>query len=187
MFDNTNQVRSHANRITDGNCIIVDYAKFHGYQGSFLVENNVCANNGGRGVHVFHSSNVLARNNTLYRNLTHPEINDGELTAIDAANVTFVNNLVWSTHGATDVHIWASSNVTVNNNVVVGQKLDQSGGANPVIEDAQLRNPNNRPSATDFQPRGGSPVLGRSNTNRPQRDLIGNVRPQSAAVGAIEG
>ena len=187
VFDNINQVRSPANKITDGNCIIVDYAKFHSYQGSFLVENNVCANNGGRGVHVFHSSNVLARNNTLYRNLTHSEINDGELTAIEAANVTFVNNLVWSSNGASDLHFWRASNTVANNNLIVGEKLvSGAGGTNPTIADAQLQNPNNRPSVTDFQPRAGSPVIGRANDNRPSRDLRGVNRSQAAAVGALE-
>jgi len=190
VFDNTNVVRSHANKITDGNCIIVDYSKFHNYQGGFLIENNVCANNGGRGVHVFHSGNVLARNNTLYHNLTHREISDGELSAIEAWNVTFENNLLWSTNGASDMHFFRTQNVRANNNLIVGEKRENLGGANvgnnPTITDAQLKNPNNRPSAADFQPRAGSPVLGRSNSNSPARDLRGVGRPGSAAVGASE-
>lgn len=186
VFDNINQVRSPANDITDGNCIIIDYNKRYNYQGGFLVENNVCANNGGRGVHVFHSSNALVRNNTLFRNLTHPEINDGELTAIEARNVTFVNNLVISNGGTHDIYLFRAQNAVANNNLIVGEKLDQSNGNNPSIGDAQLRNPNNRPSATDFQPNAGSPVLGRSNQNRPGTDLRGVSRPGAGAVGALE-
>lgn len=186
VYDNINIVRSHANKITDGNCIIVDYMIRHDYQGDFLIENNVCANNGGRGVHVFHSSNVLARNNTLYRNLTHPEINDGELTAIEANNVTFENNLVISSSGARDIHFWRASNATANNNIIVGEKVDSSGGANPTIANAELTNPNLQPSATDFQPRAGSPVLEQSNGNTPVSDLRGVNRPRAASIGALD-
>lgn len=186
VYDNTNQVRSHSNAITDGNCIIVDYMIRHNYQGDFLIENNVCANNGGRGVHVFHSSNVLARNNTLYRNLTHPEINDGELTAIEASNVTFENNLIISSNGARDIHFWRVENATANNNMIVGERIDSSGGTNPSITDALLTNPNVAPSSTDFRPLSGSPALGEANGNTPLRDLGGTLRPPRAAIGALE-
>lgn len=61
--------------------------------------------NGGRGVHVFSSDNVLVRHNTLYKNLQTLDIGDGtrigggELTAIAASNVWFVNNIVYSGFG----------------------------------------------------------------------------------------
>ncbi len=186
VFDNINIVRSAANKITDGNCIIIDYTKQYGYRGGFLIENNLCADNGGRGIHVFHSNNVLARNNTLFRNLTHAEIRDGELTALEANNVEFRNNLVWSTDGAKDVHLWRANDTRVVNNIIVGEKIDNSGGNNPTVSNPALRNPNLRPSADDFRPSSSSPVVGRSTGSTPSRDLRGTARPGSPTVGALE-
>ncbi len=107
--------------IGDGNCIIIDdqrryQGKLEGnktadgaYKSDTLIENNICAWNGGRGIHVFNSDNVVARNNTVYQNLNTPGMSGGELTAIFAVepgdeakqiprrgNVQFFNNVIVS-------------------------------------------------------------------------------------------
>ncbi|NJK87032.1 MAG: DUF1565 domain-containing protein [Bacteroidales bacterium] len=64
---------------TDGNGIILD--DFHcsqswdigqtggvNYPHASLIENNLCYNNGGRGIHIFNSDNATIRNNTCYYN-----------------------------------------------------------------------------------------------------------------------
>ncbi len=98
--------------LTDGNGIIIDVFKRsranplkpHGedkdgpllpYRGRTLVENNLIYNNGGRGIHVFRSEKVDVINNTCYENQKTPDINGGEFTAIDAGEVTILNNIAY--------------------------------------------------------------------------------------------
>jgi len=90
--------------LTDNNGIIIDLAGGHddastsgvGYRrpAQTLIENNVVYRNDGRGIHVFKSSNVLARNNTCYQDLVGSQYtSEGELSASFAADVLFVNNV----------------------------------------------------------------------------------------------
>lgn len=56
---------------TDGNGIIIDFFDNPGgtaYQGRTLVENNLCFDNGGKGIQIFKSSKVRCINNTVYHN-----------------------------------------------------------------------------------------------------------------------
>jgi parallel beta-helix repeat protein len=94
--------------LTDGNGIIIDVfnrsranpLKKHSedkggplapYYGRTLVENNLLYDNGGRGIHVFRSSNVDVVNNTAaYMNQKSADINAGEYTAIESSNVVFL-------------------------------------------------------------------------------------------------
>ena len=97
-----NRVHGNANvnppgkglKITDGNCIIFDESLVSGYTGASIASNNLCFNNGGRGIHVLRSADVVATNNTLVNNMLHPDMDGGELTAAFSRNVTFRNNLV---------------------------------------------------------------------------------------------
>ncbi len=128
VFLNENRVVNlEANpSITDGNCIIIDDQRRRQnvdtnkvrkgpYESDTVIEDNICAGNGARGIHIFNSDNVLVRNNTLYNNLRMDQFaGDGELNAAlyyddEAAdqtiarraparrgNIRFVNNLVVS-------------------------------------------------------------------------------------------
>jgi parallel beta-helix repeat protein len=63
-----------------------------------LVVNNVSYYNGGRGIHVFRSSNVTVANNTVFNNLTDACIttnawSPGELSQQGGANNLWLNNL----------------------------------------------------------------------------------------------
>ena len=90
---------------TDGNGIIID---LHGgypgapvvagvkYPARTLIENNVVYSNGVRGIHIYKSSNVLVRNNTCYQNLVDATYtNEGELSAVYAKDILFVNNVAY--------------------------------------------------------------------------------------------
>lgn len=95
---NRNQDRDASGNIdlykhTDGNGIIIDTGGFQGPK--TLIQNNLVYRNGGRGIHVFNSSNVTVLNNTVYGNNLDPYIvGGGELTAATANNVLFSNNVV---------------------------------------------------------------------------------------------
>ena len=88
-------------RPTDGNGIVVDdtinsqqpTGNNQLYSGTILVENNLCYNNGGQGVHYFQSENVTIRNNTLYRNLRSFDFG-GEVSVVRGNDVLVYNNIL---------------------------------------------------------------------------------------------
>ncbi|MBC7807895.1 MAG: right-handed parallel beta-helix repeat-containing protein, partial [Akkermansiaceae bacterium] len=84
---------------TDGNGIIIDTTGREGPK--TLIQNNLVYRNGGRGIHVFNSSNVDVLNNTVAQNNLDPYLSlegggagGGELTVVSASNVLFSNNVV---------------------------------------------------------------------------------------------
>jgi parallel beta-helix repeat protein len=162
----------HGDGITDGNCFILDDARHtqawgdavkaglaQPYTGTTLVENNLCANNGGRGIHVFLSDNLIARNNTLYKNGETPGI-DGELSAVESGNVEFYNNIVYAANGTKAIVNYQSSRVTMRNNLLFGS-TDVDDGAGTLIQaDPLFANPSTDLAAADFSLRSDSPAIG---------------------------
>jgi len=134
---------------TDANCIIVDDGRhtqngspFPDFGGRALIEGNRCENNMGRGIHVFESDHVVARNNTLRRNMganrwypaPAPFGFDpwegyrwtAELNASRASDVRFENNVVDNAPGSYDRNSWSSSNVIFRSNRYVGSGIATS-------------------------------------------------------------
>jgi parallel beta-helix repeat protein len=125
VFQNENRIADPAfGYPTDGNCIIIDdnrrtqdklpnKTNDGAYEADTLVENNMCAGNGGSGVSVFNSDNVLVRHNSLYNNQRTAAQNGAQLSAsfyaaagstsgkqvpVRRGNNRFVNNVVvWDT------------------------------------------------------------------------------------------
>ena len=87
---------------SDGNGVILDANDaspgaggegHRSYRGRFLVVNNACWGNGGRGVNVFETSNADVLHNTLYRNATRGDIgSEVELGRTD--RIRLFNNLL---------------------------------------------------------------------------------------------
>ena len=101
-FANENKVDNVLfGRPTDGNGIVVDDTQnltaptgnHQLYPGTILVENNLCFNNGGQGVHCYQSENVTIRNNTLYRNMRSFDFG-GEVSVVRGNNVLVFNNIL---------------------------------------------------------------------------------------------
>jgi len=127
IWANENKETGEDGLFTDGNCIVIDRFNEADYAGRTAVTNNVCANNGGRGVHVFRSDNVDVIHNTLYQNARTPGLTgEGELSTYDADNVRFINNLVQPRPGMRASLPWLSTNLVFNNNVYL-----MPGGAQP--------------------------------------------------------
>lgn len=98
IYGNISKYTSKAH--TDGNGIIIDLCGGYdtastpvAYPARTLIENNIVYLNGGRGIHVFKSSNVLIRNNTCYKNSQDTQIKDGEFVEAYAKEVITVNNV----------------------------------------------------------------------------------------------
>jgi parallel beta-helix repeat protein len=89
---------------TDGNGIIMDtfldlYSQTLVFPYQTLVSNNVSYYNGGRGVHVFRTSNVTVANNTVYNNGTDYCINAyylADLSQSGGSNNLWINNAALS-------------------------------------------------------------------------------------------
>lgn len=152
-------------QITDGNCVIIDDGRNeqgesgHGvYQGTTLVEHNVCFDNGGRGVFVYKSDRVVIRFNTLYQNLRTPQIRGGEIAIAEASQVEVIGNLVWPTDPTRAISVEEAFAVFVWGNLAVGD-ADQPTGVATVI-DPQIVQPSLDPLIADFRLRCSSEALG---------------------------
>ncbi len=62
-----------------------------------LVENYLCFNNGGQGVHCYQRGNGTVRNNTLYRNMRSFEFG-GEVSVVRGSNMLVYNNILCATN-----------------------------------------------------------------------------------------
>jgi parallel beta-helix repeat protein len=200
-----NKVSQSNGKTTDGNGIIVDDFRntqlnsANGvYKPATLVENNLVVDNGGRGVQVFLSDNVVVRNNTAYMNLKDKNLMggaaNGELSAVKSSAVTFVNNLVV----ARDKKLVAFlDSMTTGNrwdaNVAVGTKSSQQsdarwGESNRFDVDPKLRAPALDAINADFHPQRDSALVQAGLAdNAPGDDLDKQKRPAGKpTLGALE-
>ncbi|MDF5721868.1 MAG: right-handed parallel beta-helix repeat-containing protein [Rhizonema sp. PD37] len=105
-YSNENQVPREDGKFTDGNGIIID--DFRHTQGDkrslkytnwTLVENNFVFDNGGRGIEVYQSDNVIVRNNTAFKNLKSRNLEgtlNGEFTTFFSSNIQFYKNIAYA-------------------------------------------------------------------------------------------
>jgi parallel beta-helix repeat protein len=190
VFANENRVPDIKNKvITDGNCIIIDDArntqhevndplKNRRYTSATLIENNICAGNGARGVHVYSSDNVLARHNTLFKNQITATINDGELSAYDASNVRFVNNIVYTLPGKRATGIGNATNIVYERNLYFNTTNIPNKSVTDLIGDPLFEGSGAVPTAANFRLRVGSPAVDKALAgNSPTIDFGGRARP----------
>ncbi len=220
VFGNANKVPDkYSGEITDGNCIIIDDQRRYQnklsnkttdgpYQSSTLVENNICAGNGGRGVHVFNSDNVMVRNNTMYQNMRTPGLFGGEMTAIFAieaadigknipsnrGNVRFVNNIAVSSDTKL-TEVFASTPAdevaaTFDHNFYFGSSSISKLGDTDIVGNAQpFVSPSTDVFAANFRLNSSAWAIDRALPSQsPGADVGGIARPQGDApdMGAWE-
>jgi hypothetical protein len=191
----------HISDPSDGNCIIIDDNKITQgynrtgppYEGRTLIANNLCAANGGRGVHVFESAHVDVVNNTVFHDLQSGYDGlQGELDASESDDVRFVNNLSIAVDPGNVFDSWGlGQNVELSNNVFSGRANRQPPGGFTMVGDPMLVNPTADPRSGDFRPAAGSPVIGAgaasyANVPIPKVDFLGRARPAAPSAGAFE-
>jgi parallel beta-helix repeat protein len=204
VFNNENRVsfvQSDPPIITDGNCIIIDdlrqtqkfmqnnLTQYPVAKGGVLIENNICAGNGARGVHVYSSDNVLARHNTLYQNQLTSSINDGELTAFDADNVRFVNNIVYTRPGKRATGIGNATNVVFARNLYFGTTDIPNKSSSDLIGDPKFVTPGTNLFEANFRLQDGSAATDLALAGQsPAIDVSWSPRPKGKAadIGAWE-
>jgi|GEM_PF-1849815 len=174
---------------SDGNGIIIDDAEHtqaavkHPYRGKILIQNNLSYNNGGSGIHAYHSSNVDIINNTAYHNSNSPHLNYGEIFANSSRSVRIMNNIMVANgenvngdYNNTDVVY--SHNLFHNGTVVVP-------GEHTVHADPKFVNGTKR----NFRLREDSPAIDAGTAaGAPAEDIAGKPRPAGAGfdIGAYE-
>jgi len=190
--------------LTDGNGIIIDVfqrsranpLKPHGedrngpllpYRGRTLIENNLIYNNGGRGIHIFRSEKVDILNNTCYMNQKTPDISAGELTAIEAKQVVFLNNIAFARPEKRANTQDGSSGIVWSHNLIAGGKdiLLHDG---VMGQDPRFAAPSLTAKPDGFLLLPGSPAIGKAIAAVvPKDDLVGKTRPASdrADLGAL--
>jgi Right handed beta helix region len=188
----------YENRITDGNCFILDdtqHTQSTGsavqdgfrdpYTGTTLVENNLCFDNGGRGIHAFFAENLIARNNTLYRNAKTPGI-IGELSTVRSNNIGFYNNIIYANAGSTAIVNDNSSNVDIDDNLVFGSDRMDGTIGRLIQVDPLFFNASTDLNTADFSLRSGSPAIGAgSSENCAATYFDGTPRNGACTVGAF--
>ncbi len=162
-------------RVTDGNGIIVDDSKNtqnfttndHSagpYDGQTLIEGNVCFDNGGRGLNIYESAHVTARNNTFYHNLKHPDLTGGEITVSNSDDIDLEENIAVSRNAfkpsARPLAIARSTAVAVSESVFFGGTADAPASRGNVSVDPLFIAPSTDPRLADFRLRPESPARG---------------------------
>jgi parallel beta-helix repeat protein len=177
-----NFVHHNENRVgalSDGNCIILDSNNDVGYTAATMISDNMCWANGGRGIHVFRSSNASVVNNTLIGNLRNVSSPEGELSALYATNVLFRNNLVQPGRGGWSNHVYQAGNVLFDHNAYVDDRAEVMGTNDIVVPGLPL--------AFGFLPPTDSAVTNGGNPDlAPGIDMIGSPRSGRPDIGAWE-
>jgi parallel beta-helix repeat protein len=211
-FSNENKRAKEDGTVTDGNGIIIDdfrhtqgQKKLPKYTAATLVENNIVFDNGGRGIHVFQSDNVVVRNNTAFKNLKSANLHgttNGELSAFFSSNVRFYNNIAYGANSSkkTLVNDYSADNIWDYNLFYNGTIFFGSGKSsgtlgkhnvinvsplfiNPSIAGAIAANKAN------FRLQPKSPAINAgTSTNAAPTDFTGKLRPAGSKhdIGAYE-
>jgi parallel beta-helix repeat protein len=130
-FANWNRVNNPSfGRPTDGNGIVVDdfYNSQSGgngvrYNRQTMIENNLCFNNGGQGIHCFKAQNVRVRNNTCANNMGAFDFG-GEVTVSESERIYVYNNVLQARSGKRAALQFNSQNYWFGYNVIDGPTRD---------------------------------------------------------------
>ena len=175
-------------KLSDGNGIIIDVNQYpYGgapggvqYRGRTLVENNLCVNNGGSGIHSFRANHVDIINNTVYQNAI-VMTDYGNLFVNDGVDVNVFNNINYAAAGK-KCNTTSTKNINVNygyNTYFNGSVAIQ--GTNDVVVDPKFVNPSTNFMVGNFKLQATSPAVDQGSNVAGQyslKDILGVARPQ---------
>jgi parallel beta-helix repeat protein len=195
-YQNMNKVATPAGYTTDGNGIIIDrMTEFGKYVGTTVVENNIAHSNGGRGIAVWMSDNVVVRNNTTYHNLTDPKMVKsylGEIQIGRCNGCSVYNNIVAAgSANAYPILALRSTGTVVDYNITYGGKQPSiyPYASSVTMGAHNLKNTDPRFAAgTLYKLQSSSPALQAADPARaPATDILGtNRRPGQTDMGAYQ-
>lgn len=198
VFDNRSLIPyGQSGKPTDGDGIIIDTSRNNlsgsdptigAYKGGFLVQNNLCVNNGGAGLLAYQSDNVTFLNNTVYGNGL--VVNYADVFVNQSGSVNVWNNVVESAATGTAVNVYGSANVQLDYNLYWNGPVKTSAGAHDLTADPQFNALGTDAASSDFHPLESSPAARTGNLAvAPPDDLEGLTRPQQPGTvnrGAYE-
>jgi parallel beta-helix repeat protein len=207
-YSNENKLLRKNGTVTDGNGIIIDDFRHTQqktpqpkYTAWTLVENNITFDNGGRGIHVFQSDNVVVRNNTTFHNLKSNTLEgsiNGEITTYYSSRVGFYNNIAHArdkskktfSDGYSSDNKW-EYNMSFNGQVWVGKDNSNAklGRGNVIDIDPLFVRASIIPSKANFRLKANSPAVNAgTSTNAASIDINAQKRPLRAKydMGAYE-
>jgi hypothetical protein len=184
--------------LSDGNGIIIDDNRMTQdgsiglpYVGRTLVENNLCFNNGGSGIHAFSSNHVDIINNTAYHNGT--VVGYADIFQSDADDGKVINNIMYSRDGGKVNSNSNTKNVVFDYNIYFNGNAEVKG-AHDKFADPMFLNASVDASVANFQLQQGSLAIDYGTSvltapaTVPAKDILGNTRPFGNGIdlGAYE-
>lgn len=207
-YFNENKLPKENGKVTDGNGIIIDDFRHTQGQGQTskytawtLIENNIAFDNGGRGIHVFQSDNVVVRNNTTFKNLKSDNLEgtlNGEISTYFSSNVHFYNNIAYAANKSKKTFVDDYSqnnkwdyNLSYNGSILINDgHSDASLGKNNLIDFNPLFvNPSIIHGVANFRLQATSPVIDAGTSmSAASSDFNGKKRPIGSGydIGAYE-
>jgi parallel beta-helix repeat protein len=184
--------------MSDGNGIIIDDNRMTQdgsiglpYVGRTLVENNLCFNNGGSGIHAYSSDHVDIINNTAFNNGT--VVGYADIFQSDAEDGMVINNIMYSIDGGKVNSNSNTKNVVFDYNIYFNGYAEVKG-VHDRFADPMFVNASVDAAVANFQLQQGSPAIDygtsvfASPANMPLTDISGQTRPMGNRidVGAYE-
>ncbi|WP_195470321.1 right-handed parallel beta-helix repeat-containing protein [Bacteroides xylanisolvens] len=182
--------------LSDGNGIIIDINNkpYDGgvietneaYRARTLVQNNVCYNNGGSGIHAFEANHVDIVNNTAYKN-ARVMTTYGNIYAAYAEDVYILNNIIHAGGGVCTTNnrnqnVIYDYNIYFDGTVAAPGRYDKT--ADPKFKKASVD-----PAEANFKVEDNSPAIDSGvKAKSPAKDKEGIARPKGAGIdrGAYE-
>ena len=191
---NENRVPTDSGEFTDGNGIIIDDGRntqgdgpHVAYKGSTSIFNNLCFNNGGRGIHAFLSDHVDIMHNTCVDNgRTLKQVAD--LSVWYSGNIRVAHNIASSREAGVALQVESSSHTGIwgnlfNRGTVPSQWMPGNQHGDPLFIGA------GPDEGADFRLASSSPAIDSATGDLSvATDLRGVARPQGKAgdAGAFE-
>lgn len=192
----TNPDNPNLRSITDGNGIIVDDTRniqndvsSEPYRGRTLVENNLTYDNGGRGILVYLSDQVVVRGNTSYQNArTNTENFNSDWLINDAANVNVYGNIIVPRLDRISIQTYSLNNVRFNHNIYFSGQGHPTRSATDRVVNPRFVRASINPQLANFRLQASSPAIDGWVGTSPAGDLEKTPRPQGLAsdIGAYE-
>jgi parallel beta-helix repeat protein len=176
---------------SDGNGIIIDDNKNKqsgalggAYTGRTLVENNICFNNGGSGIHAYSSSHVDIINNTAYNNGIVPQVAYPEIYQNTCTDGKVMNNIMYARTGGKVNDNYNNNGIVYDYNIYFNGAVAIKG-KNDLVADPLFVNASVDPATADFHVKDGSPAIDFGTSELfASKDISGETRPKGSRVDA---
>ncbi len=199
----TYEIWKEIKKPSDGNGIIIDVNQKTGprpdgaYIGRTLVQNNLCYDNGGSGIHTVRAFHVDIINNTTYLNSANKDLQYSQIFGYSSEDVRVLNNILVAPVAnlaagekpePVNKNGGYGNKITYANNLYFGGNIAPDLGEGDKIGDPMFVNGSVDPKVADFRLKPGSPALGAGQMQPfgPSLNLDGKPRGNKPSLGAFQ-